>query len=90
MTICLPGPKIGACLVSAIVLAEMSGVWGFAGAARRKKPDADRSVVTQFDGAAMIALDNIGWGPKKLCIPVGVVLKSGDFFDGRQRVRNQG
>lgn len=62
-------------------------VGGGVGAAGRGHAKRDKATVTEFHGAAAIALDNIGFGPKRLCIPIGLVLASGDFFDGLQRIR---
>jgi len=60
---------------------------GGAGAVGGKQPHREAPSVTEFHEAAGIAWDNIGFGPRRLCLPIGVVLESGDFFDGLERVR---
>jgi hypothetical protein len=45
-------------------------------------------VVREFQDCAIIALDSLSFGAKRLCIPIAVYLRSVDFFDGLQRVRN--
>jgi hypothetical protein len=50
--------------------------------------DRHKPVVREFHDCAIIALDNLSFGPKRLCIPIAVFLWSVDFFDGLRRVRN--
>jgi len=57
------------------------------GALGGKHPHKEAPSVTKFEEAVGIAWDNIGFGPTRLCLPIGVVLESGAFFDGLERVR---
>ena len=74
-------------VLSALLFGAALLTGGAIAAVGGEHPRAEAASVTRFDGAAGIALDNIGFGPRRLCMPIGVALESGDFFYGLERLR---
>jgi len=60
---------------------------GVARAVSGEHPHRQAPSVAEFDEAAGIVWDIIGFGPGRLCIPIAVTLESEAFFDGLERVR---
>jgi hypothetical protein len=75
-------------LLFTLLLAGLPLTVGDGAVAGRRRSGREKPTVTDFHGAVMIALDSTGFSARRLCIPLGVVLESRDFFDGLQRVRS--